>query len=64
MTRKPNLKQDDPEQSKLFLEAAKAAGVEDCQTSFEEAFARLKIRAKQGERNPNPSVAKKRGRGR
>lgn len=46
MTRKPSSKQDDPEESKRFLEAAKEAGADGWQTAFEEAFTKLDVRKK------------------
>lgn len=44
MTRKPQSKHDDPEQSKRFLEAAKEAGAENDSKAFERAFAKLDMR--------------------
>jgi hypothetical protein len=38
MKRKPTAPQDDPEQSKRFIEAAKAAGADDTPKGAEKAF--------------------------
>jgi hypothetical protein len=44
MKKNPDQKQDDPEQSKRFLEAAKVAGADEWQADFEKAFAKLNLR--------------------
>jgi hypothetical protein len=44
MTRKPQPKQDDPEQSKRFLDAAKEAGAENDVGAFERAFSMINVR--------------------
>ena len=41
MPRKPKPKHDDPEESKRFLETAKAAGVSDDAKDFERALKRV-----------------------
>jgi len=38
MSKKPVLRQDDPEQSKRFLEAAKAAGADETEKGAKRAF--------------------------
>lgn len=55
MANKP--KQDDPEQSKRFLEAAKEAGTDEKQDAFERAFAKLDVRRG---RTPKPKAPRSR----
>jgi len=41
MSKKPERKPDDPDQSKRFLEAAKEAGADETETGAEKAFNRV-----------------------
>lgn len=41
MPRKPRPKWDDPQESKRFIEAAKAAGISDDPKAFERAFMKI-----------------------
>jgi hypothetical protein len=52
MPRKPAPLPDDPEQSKRFIEAARAAGTDEDPEAFERAFERVVVRSRKPTTTP------------